>query len=95
MVRTTLLSIDWAVSDEPAVWTWKRQTIDRGIGRAEALAHDRRPHPAGDPELGDLLEQLAPGGEEERQPAGEGVDVEAPLDGRLDVGDRVGQGSNT
>ena len=30
VVRTTLLSIDWAVSDEPAVWTWKRQTMERG-----------------------------------------------------------------
>ena len=62
------------------------------VRRPEALAHDRRPHPAGDPELGDLLEQLAPGREEERQPAGEVVDVEAALDGRLDVGDGVGQG---
>jgi hypothetical protein len=29
VVRTTLLSIDWAVSDEPAVWTWKRHAIER------------------------------------------------------------------
>ena len=30
MVRTTLLSMDWAVRLEPAVWTWKRQVIERG-----------------------------------------------------------------
>ena len=63
-----------------------------GVRRPEPLAHDRRPHPAGGPELGDLLEQLRPGREEEGQAPGEVVDVEAPLDGRLDVGDGVGQG---
>ncbi len=26
-----MLSIDWAVSDEPAVWTWNRQAIDRSL----------------------------------------------------------------
>ena len=31
MVRTTLLSIDWAVSDEPAVWVWKRHIIERAF----------------------------------------------------------------
>src|SRR6185503_7981378 len=30
VVRTTLLSTDWAVRLDPAVWTWKRHTIDRG-----------------------------------------------------------------
>ena len=30
VVRTTLLSTDWAVRLDPAVWTWKRQTHDRG-----------------------------------------------------------------
>ena len=28
VVRTTLLSIDWAVRLEPAVWVWKRHIID-------------------------------------------------------------------
>ena len=30
VVRTTLLSTDWAVSELPAVWTWKRHIIERG-----------------------------------------------------------------
>ncbi len=30
VVRTTLLSIDWAVRLEPAVWTWKRHSRLRG-----------------------------------------------------------------
>ena len=91
VVRTTLLSTDWAVRLDPAVWTWKRQTHRAGVRCPEPLAHDRGPHPAGGAELGDLLEQLRPGGEEEGQPAGEVVDVEPAGDGRLDVGDRVGQ----
>ncbi len=57
----------------------------------EPLAHDPGPHPTGGPELGDLLEELAPGGEEEAQAAGKGVNVQATLDGRFDVGDRIGQ----
>jgi hypothetical protein len=31
VVRTTLLSMDCAVSDEPAVWVWKRHIIDLGF----------------------------------------------------------------
>ena len=30
VVRTTLLSTDWAVRLDPAVWTWNRHTIERG-----------------------------------------------------------------
>jgi transcription elongation GreA/GreB family factor len=52
-----LLSTDWAVRLEPAVWTWKRHSMERGSGRPNRsrmiVAHIR-----GRPELGDLLEQL-------------------------------------
>ena len=46
MVRTTLLSIDWAVRLDPAVWTWNRQTHERGFvapNRSRMIvAHIRR-----------------------------------------------------
>ena len=86
-----MLSTDWAVRLDPAVWTWKRQTHRPRVLRPEALLHDRRPHPARDAELGDLLEQLRPGGEEEGEASGEGVDIEATSDRGIDIGDRVGQ----
>ncbi len=55
------------------------------ILRAVALAHRRRPDAAGGTELADLLEELVVGVEEERQPRGEGVHVEAACDARLHV----------
>ena len=91
VVRTTLLSIDWAVRLEPAVWTWKRHIIERGSWAPKRSRMMPRPHPPRGAELGDLLEQLAPGGEEEAQSAREAIDVEAAGDGRLDVGDGVGE----
>ena len=92
VVRTTLLSTDWAVRREPAVWTWKRHIIERGVLRAEAVAHDARPHPARGAELGHLLEQLAPGGEEERQPRRRTRRRPGrATTRRLDVGDAVGE----
>ena len=60
--------------------------------RAELVAHQPGPHPPGRPELRDLLEQLAPGGKEERETAGELVDVETPGERRTHVIDAVGQG---
>ena len=46
VVRTTLLSIDWAVSDEPAVCVWNRHIIERAFGapkRSRMIrAHIRR-----------------------------------------------------
>ena len=46
MVRTTLLSIDWAVRLLPAVWTWKRHICERGLwlpNRSRTIrAHIRR-----------------------------------------------------
>src|SRR5437667_9942347 len=59
--------------------------------RPEPVADDPGPHPTSRPELGDLLEQLGPGGEKERQPTGEVVDRQAAPDRGLAVGDRVGK----
>ena len=92
VVRTTLLSTDWAVSEEPAVCTWKRHTIERAFDDAEPITHDPGPHPARRPELGDLLEQLGPGGEEEARRGRRSRRSSSPrASGRLDVRDRVGE----
>ncbi len=44
-VRTTLVNTSWAVSDQPDVWQWVRNDIDRGSlgpnGRT-SLAHSSR-----------------------------------------------------
>jgi hypothetical protein len=68
-----------AVSDTPAVWAWKR-SFQLGVLRAEALAHDPRPHAPRGAELGDLLEEVVVHVEEERQPRRELVDVEPGVD---------------
>ena len=92
MVRTTLLSTDWAVSDEPAVWTWKRQAIERAFddpNRSRTIrAHIRR-----------AARNLATSSNSSDQAAkkklsrgGEVVDGEAARERRVDVGDRVGEG---
>nr|WP_297805735.1 hypothetical protein [Tepidiforma sp.] len=60
--------------------------------RFEPVAHDAGPEAAGGAELGDFLEEVVVAGEEEAEAAGEVVDVEAGADGRLDVGDAVGEG---
>ena len=60
--------------------------------RAEAVAHDVRPHPPRRAELRDLLEDVVVAVEEERQPRRELVDLEAGVDRGLHVGDRVAQG---
>ena len=53
-------------------------------------AHIRRA-----PELGDFLEEIAPGGEEEAEAVGEVVDLQSSAQGSLDVGDAVGQGEGS
>ena len=58
---------------------------------AEALAHDLGPHPAGGAELRHLLEDVVVAVEEERQPRGEAVDLEAGVERGLHVGDAVGE----
>ena len=56
---------------------------------AVGLAHLPRPDPARRAVLGDLLEEVDVGVEEEGEPRGEVVDVEAALDRPLDVGEAV------
>ena len=92
VTRTTLFSGCWAVSVEPPVWVWKRSIQERGLLGAEALPHDLRPHAAGGAELGDLLQEVVVGVEEEGKLAGKVVHIQPGVDGRLHVGDGVGQG---
>ena len=47
------------------------QLLRARIGRAEAVAHDARPQAPRRAELGDLLEEVVVGVEEERQPLAE------------------------
>ena len=61
-----------------------------GLGAVD-VAHPARPDPAGRAELGDLLEEVDVRVEEERQPGGEDVDVEAAGEAELDVAEPVGQ----
>ena len=63
-----------------------------GLLRVEALLHQRRPETAGGAELRDLLEEVRVHVEEERQPRGEVVDVQAAVDTVLYVGEPVGDG---
>src|SRR5439155_22161930 len=60
--------------------------------RLEALLHRAGPEAPGGAELGDLLEEVVVDVEEEAEPAGEAVDVEAALDRRVDVGHAVAEG---
>ena len=87
-----LISGCWAVRLQPAVWTWKRHSQERGIFRLVFLLHGPGPDPPGRPHLGDLLEEIEVGVEEERQPGREILDVQARGQGVLDVGEAVGQG---
>ena len=88
-VRMMLFSGCWAVSDTPAVCTWVRISHDFGFLRAEGLAQLARPDAPRGAELGDLLEEVDLRVEEEAQARGEVVDVEAAVDGLLDVGQAV------
>ena len=78
-VRTMLLSGCCAVRLTPAVWAWKRICQERGSLRAEGLAQLARPDAPRRAVLGDLLEEVDLGVEEERQARREVVDVEAAL----------------
>ena len=62
------------------------------VARAEGLAQLARPDPPGGAVLGDLLEEVDLRVEEEAQPRREVVDVQAALDGLLDVGEAVLEG---
>ena len=61
------------------------------VGGAVAVAQPPRPDPPGGPVLGDLLEEVDVGVEEERQPRREGVNRQPRLHRQLDVGETVGQ----
>ena len=60
--------------------------------RAEALFHDASPQPARGAELGDLLEEIEVGVEEEAETRRELVDVEARSRAQLHVGEPVAEG---
>ncbi len=89
--RTMLFSACCAVRVEPPVWAWKRSIRLRSSfapKRSRITSAHTRPRGA---ELGDLLEEVVVRVEEERQPARERVDLEPRVDGRLHVGDAVGE----
>ena len=58
----------WAVSEQPAVWVWKRSIRERLILSPEALLHDLGPQAPGGPELGDFLQEIEVGVEKEGEP---------------------------
>jgi hypothetical protein len=89
--RTTLFSGCCAVSVEPAVWAWKRSQRERSSRGAKRSRIELRPQPAGGAELGDLLEEVVVGVEEEGEPRRELVDREPARERRLDVGEAVGE----
>ena len=85
------MSIDWAVSDEPAVWTWNRHAIERAFdepNRSRTIrAHIRRAAR----NLATSSNSSDQAAKKKLQARREVVDREAPVDGGLAVGDRVGQ----
>ena len=90
--RTRLTSGCWAVSETPAVWVWKRSCSRAPVRGAVAIAHPAGPDAPGGPVLGDLLEEVDVGVEEEAEAGRELVDRQAGRHRRLDVGEPVGQG---
>ena len=83
MVRTTLLSIDWAVSHEPAVWTWNRHLIERTFDEPNRSltmrAHMRRAAR----NLATSSNSSHQAAKKKLRRAANVVDVEAAGDGRL------------
>ena len=59
---------------------------------AEALLSDASPHAACGAELRHLLQEVGVGGEEERQPRREVVELQPCVQRRLHIGDGVGEG---
>ena len=66
-----------AVSDTPAVWVWKRISQVRWFFAPEALFHHLIPDLARGAVLGDLLEEVVMGIEEEAEARAEVVDIES------------------
>ena len=91
--RAMLTSGCWAVSDTPAVWVWNRSCSERSATRAVAVAQPPGPDAAGGAVLGDLLEEVDVGVEEEAEPGRERRRSSRPAAmRRLDVGEAVGEG---
>ena len=90
-VRTTLLSGCWAVSVEPAVCVWKRSSSERASFAPKRSRMILRPHAPRRAELGDLLEEVVVGVEEERELPGEVVHVQPGVERGPHVGDAVGE----
>ena len=67
------------------------QRLRLGRGRAVPVPQPARPDPPRRPELGDLLEEVDVGVEEEAQPRREPVDVQPARQAELDVAEPVGQ----
>ena len=57
----------------------------------EALLHDGRPEPSGGPEFCDLFDEIVVAAEKERDPGGDGIDIQPRLNRGLQIGDAVGQ----
>ena len=70
------------------------ETEHHGLGvlSVEALLHDLGPQAPGGPELGHFLQEVGVGVEEEGEPGTELIHLHARGNGRVDVGDAVGQG---
>ena len=89
-MRTTLLYGSCSVSDQPEVCTWVRSISERGLFGLNVLHHPP-PQQARRAQLRDLEVEVHPDAEEERQPPGELVDVEAARDRRAHVLAPVGE----
>ena len=63
------------------------------VGGPEALGHDVGPHTAGRPELGHLLEDVEPRGQEHVHRVGERLEAQSAVEGALDVLDAVADGN--
>ncbi len=61
------------------------------VARLEPILHGARPEAARRAELGHLLDEIVVYVEEEAQPPGEGIGVQAAPHRRVDVGDAVAQ----
>ena len=70
----------------------KAQRLRAGVAGAEPIAHQPRPQPTGRPELGDLLDEVVVGVEEEGELGREVVDGQPGRERGLHIGDRVGEG---
>ena len=92
VVRMMLLNGSCSVRLAPDVWQCVRSMSDSAFFGREVLLHERRPQQPRRAQLRHLHVEAHPDGEEERQAAGEGVDVEALRQRRAHVVEPVGDG---